>query len=68
MADKKETKEKKVEITVRIVTLGEYITKIGNELAGPNKTKAALALLYSENKVISVFDNRKGTNYFIVEK
>jgi len=66
--EKKDAKVKKVEPKVRIVTLGDYITKIGNDLAGQDKTKAALVLLYSENTVINVLDNRKGITYFIVEK
>ena len=50
-----------------VVTLGDYIGRIGNNLAGQDKVKAALVLLYSENKVVAMIE-RKGDEYYIVEK
>jgi hypothetical protein len=63
----KETVEKKAESKVAVVSLSDYITKIGNELSGPDKVKAALCLLYTECKVIDRIE-RKGEEYYIVEK
>ena len=61
--------EKKQEPKVQVVTLGDYITKVGNDagLQGQDKRKAALVLLYSENKVIAR-EESKGETYYIVEK
>lgn len=50
-----------------VVTLGDYIGKVGNDVAGQDKIKAALVLLYTENKVIGRED-RKGEIYYIIEK
>jgi len=65
MAEGKEAKVVKAKVDV--VTLGDYIGRIGNDLAGQDKVKAALVLLYSENKVIARIE-RKGDEYYIVEK
>lgn len=61
--------EKKAEAKIRVVTLGDYITKVGNDagLQGQDKRKAALVLLYTENKVIAR-EESKGETYYIVEK
>ena len=59
--------EKKIESKVKVVTLGDYIGKVGNDVSGVDKVKAALVLLYSENKVIQRIE-RKGEEYYIVEK
>jgi hypothetical protein len=61
--------KKKSEPKLAVVTLGDYITKVGNDgkLAGQDKRKAALVLLYSENKVIAR-EESKGETYYIVEK
>lgn len=64
MAKEKETK---VESKYAVVTLGDYIGKVGNDVSGIDKVKAALVLLYSENKVIQRIE-RKGEEYYIVEK
>lgn len=63
----KDKEEKVQEAKIKVVTLGEYIGKVGNEVAGQDKVKAAIALLYTENKVIARED-RKGETYYIVEK
>lgn len=63
----REKEEKAQETKVKVVTLGEYIGKVGNEVAGQDKVKAAIALLYTENKVIARED-RKGETYYIVER
>ena len=62
-------KRTKTEIKVKIVTLGEYIGKVGNTdgLQGIEKRRAALLLLYSENKIIDKIES-KGEILFIVEK
>lgn len=62
-----EKPEKKVESKFAVVTLGDYIGKVGNEVSGQDKVKAALVLLYTENKVIGR-EERKGETYYIVEK
>jgi len=59
--------KEKQEAKVRVVSLGDYITKIGTAISGPDKVKAALVLLYTENKVIGR-EERKGEIYYIVEK
>lgn len=63
----KEAGEKKQEPKVAVVTLGDYIGKVGNDVSGQDKVKAALVLLYTENKVIGR-EERKGETYYIVEK
>ena len=60
-------KEVKAESKYAVVTLGDYIGKVGNDVSGIDKVKAALVLLYSENKVIQRVE-RKGEEYYIVEK
>jgi len=60
-------KEKAVESKVKVVTLGEYIAKIGNDISGIDKVKAAITLLYSENKIIGEI-TRKGETYYVAEK
>lgn len=63
----KDKEEKEVKAKIQAVTLGDYITKVGNEVSGQDKVKAALVLLYTENKVIGR-EERKGETYYIVEK
>ena len=59
--------EKKQEPKVLVVTLGDYIGKVSNDVSGQDKVKAALVLLYTENKVIGR-EERKGETYYIMEK
>ena len=56
-------KKKEVELRVKVVTIGDYLVKV----EGDDKYAKAIALLYSENKVIDKIES-KGNIYFIVEK
>lgn len=67
MVKEKEEVKVKEEKKVQVVTLGDYIGKVGNEVSGQEKVKAALILLYTECKVIGR-EERKGETYYIVEK
>ncbi len=51
---------------MRVVEIGEYITKIGNKVSGVDKYIAAIELLYKENKVIDKIES-KGRLLFVVE-
>ena len=65
--EKEEKQEKKQEARVNVVTLSDYIGRVGNDLSGSDKVKAALILLYTENKILGITE-RKGEAYYIVEK
>jgi len=53
---------------MKVVTLNEYIGKVGNHVAGEEKRKEALANLYKENKVIDkIFHQKSGDYMFVVE-
>ena len=64
----KEIIEKKVEQKpkVKVLSLSDYIGKVGNNVMGSDKVKAAIVLLYSENKIIDKID-RKGELFFVAE-
>ena len=67
----KEKEAKKVEpekpnLRVKVVSIGDYLTK-AREVFGPDEIwNNAVALLYSENKVIAILD-KKGEARFVVE-
>ncbi len=53
---------------MKVVTLNEYIGKVGNQVAGEEKRKQALENVYKENKVIDkIFHPKSGDFMFIVE-
>ena len=51
----------------KVVTLGEYISKVGNEVAGIDKVKRAINLIIEERGIKHLFE-RKGEVFFITER
>ena len=64
--EQKQEEQKSKGIDVKVVSLGDYMTKarelFGNDLVWENAAK----LLYKENNVIAILD-KKGEQRFIVE-
>ena len=63
---RKEAEVKKPVLRVKVVSIGDYLTKAREIFGEDDIWNNAVALLYSENKVIQVLD-KKGEQRFVVE-
>jgi len=63
---KRETDVRKPVLRVKVVSIGDYLTKAREIFGEDDIWNNAVALLYSENKVIQVLD-KKGEQRFVVE-
>lgn len=72
MAKHKEKEEAKVEtpaipqLKYRVVAVVDYLPKAREYFGEENSWNNAVALIYTENKVVAVID-KKGENKFVVE-
>lgn len=66
MNAKKVEELKKTKLTVKVISITDYMPRAREEYGVDNIWNNALALLYSENKVIQVL-NRKGEDKFVCE-
>lgn len=61
---KERTEEPRVQVTKKVVKLSDYIPLVPQD--EPEKIRVALAMMYSENKVVGQYEH-KGETYLIAE-
>lgn len=66
MPEKKEVKEKKLELKVKVVAINDYLVKAKALFGSEKRWENAVALIYTENEVIQVLE-RKGEQRFVVK-
>lgn len=59
-------KKEEVKVRFKIISVGDYLDKARKLLGDENIWENAIALIYTENKVVTIV-NKKGEDKFLVE-